>query len=282
MIHRPTQGAALKQQEIIKVKGLTVSIRKKSQQQKLLRDLNFGLNRGEIHGLVGESGCGKSLFARTLVRLEAPAHIVSGSIVIDGTNLAEKKSNAVKSFRGKKISLVLQNPAAAMDPLFTMASQFRDALSILPGTQRSMDRVHGLLEELGITSPASRCRQYPHEWSRGMLQRAQLAMALIPAPETIVLDEVTSALDPTITLQLVERIARIQHARGISFIFITHDLALAAHICDRISVMHRGTILESRETRDLFSRPDHPYTRQFVAGTGISGTESSKEALWRT
>lgn len=251
--------------EIIRVNRLNVAVRKKSAERILLHDVDFALKKGEIHGLVGESGCGKSLFARTLVRLEAPARIVSGSILIDGTNVAGRK--VPMPFRGKKISLVLQNPASAMDPVFTMASQFRDALSILPKQERSMARVYRLLEEVGITSAASRCRQYPHEWSRGMLQRAQLVMALLSRPESMILDEVTSALDPTIALQLVELIARLRQSRQTAFILITHDLAMAAHVCDRVSVMHQGTILETRDVDTLFKHPGHEYTKEFIAGT---------------
>lgn len=279
-------GPSLPGREIIRVKGLGVAVGKKGREKVLLQDVDFSLNRGEIHGLVGESGCGKSLLARTLVRLEAPARIVSGSIFIDGIVVAGKKPSGDfrgrnfkgQGFRGRKISLVLQNPAAAMDPLFTMASQFRDALSLLSKKEQSMDRVYGLLEEMGIASPASRCRQYPHEWSRGMLQRAQLVMALLSAPEAMILDEVTSALDPTIALQLIEFIARLRQSRQTAFLLITHDLALAAHVCDRISVMRRGSILETRDTEALFKDPGHGYTKEFIAGTGIEQEFSRGEA----
>ena len=273
--------------EIIRVSNLHVAVPGKEKDQVLLHNVDFSLEQGEIHGLVGESGCGKSIFARTLVRLEAPARIVAGSILIGGTDVAKKEGP--KLFRGKKISLVLQNPAAAMDPMFTMASQFRDALSILPqkgrpglasnsragskADSKSMDRVYHLLEEVGITAAASRCRQYPHEWSRGMLQRAQLVMALLSSPDSIILDEVTSALDPTIVLQLLELITRFRQSRQTAFILITHDLAMAAHVCDRISVMRQGTILETQDVGALFACPRHAYTKAFIAGTGIGKEE---------
>jgi ABC-type dipeptide/oligopeptide/nickel transport system ATPase component len=256
--------------KIVRVSRLGVAVREKTGERVLLRDVDFSLERGEIHGLVGESGCGKSLFARSLVRLEAPARIVSGSILIDGTDVADKPVRTLAPFRGKKITLVLQNPASAMDPVFTMASQFRDGLSILPAPERSMDRVYQLLEEVGIPSPQKRCRQYPHQWSRGMLQRAQLVMALLSNPEAMILDEVTSALDPTIALQIIELIARLKKNRKTAFILITHDLAMAAHVCDRISVMHQGTILETQDVDMLFKRPEHAYTKEFIAGTGVT------------
>ena len=255
--------------DILRVSRLTVAVQAGAENRVLLQDVDFCLGRGEIHGLVGESGCGKSLFARSLVRLEAPACIVSGSILFDGINVADKTARAFAPFRGKKISLVLQNPTSAMDPVFTMASQFKDALSILPGPEQSMDRVYHLLEEVGIASPKLRCRQYPHQWSRGMLQRAQLVMALLSTPQAMILDEVTSALDPTIALEIIELISRLRQNRHTAFILITHDLAMAAHVCDRISVMHQGTILETQEVETLFKHPEHAYTRQFISSTGI-------------
>ncbi len=263
----------LPDREILRVSRLRVAIREKSEEIVLLRDVNFSLARGEIHGLVGESGCGKSLFARTLVRLEAPAYILSGSILVDNREVAHPASSAPVSFRGKKISLVLQHPSTAMDPVFTMANQFKDALSILPGPERSMNRVYSLLEKVGIPSPASRCRQYPHEWSLGMLQRAQLVMALLSDPQILILDEVTSSLDPTMALQIVELVSQLRQEHHTAFILITHDLAMAAHVCDRISVMHQGTIVETRGVEDLFRQPEHPYTADIVSNSGIKGED---------
>ena len=261
--------------EIINVSGLNAAVRKAGKDLVLLRDVDFSLHQGEIHGLVGESGCGKSLFARTLVRLEAPARVVSGSIIINGSQVADKPARVLSLFRGKSISLVLQDPTAAVDPLFTMESQFQDALSILPKSRRSMARVYELLEEVGIASPDIRCRQYPHQWSRGMLQRAQLVMVLLSNPDSMILDEVTSALDPTIVLQMIELIARFSQTRQTAFILITHDLAMAAHICDRISVMHQGTIIETQDTASLLEHPRHSYTQNFLSDIG--GADHSRE-----
>ena len=258
--------------EILRVSHLRVAIREKREEVVLLQDVNFSLARGEIHGLVGESGCGKSLFARSLVRLEAPAYILSGSILVDNCEVVDTASPP-GPFRGKKISLVLQHPSTAMDPVFTLASQFKDALSILPGSERSMESVYTLLEKVGISSPASRCRQYPHEWSLGMLQRAQLVMALLADPRILILDEVTSSLDPTMALQIVELVSQLRKERHTAFILITHDLAMAAHVCDRISVMHQGTIVETRAVEDLFERPEHPYTADIVSNSGIRGED---------
>ena len=261
-------------EDILKVSRLKVSVREKSQNRLLLHKVGFSLAKGEMHGLVGESGCGKSLLARTLVRLEAPARIVSGSVVLSGCEVADASTPIAKPFRGKKISLVLQNPISAMDPVFTLESQFKDALSILPRPERSMERVYRLLEKVGIASPASRCRQYPHEWSRGMLQRAQLVMALLSRPELLILDEVTSALDPTTGMQLIELITRLKQTEQITFLLITHDLAMAAHVCDRISVMYQGTIVETRPVEALFHNPKHPYTHALISATGIKGEDS--------
>ena len=254
---------------LLAVSSLEVAVPTKGGSQVILHDVNFTLDKGEIHGLVGESGCGKSLFSRSLVRLEAPARIVSGAIVLDGVDVAALPAKEVAPLRGRKISLVLQNPVSAMDPVFTMASQFKDALSVLPKRDRTMDRVYDLLDEVGIPSPRQRCRQYPHEWSRGMLQRAQLVMALLSAPDILILDEVTSALDPTIALQIIELISQLRENLNTAFILITHDLAMAAHVCDRISVMRKGTLLETGDANTLFKNPANEYTRQFIANTGV-------------
>ncbi len=256
--------------EILRVSRLGVAVREKGKERVLLRDVDFFLDQGEIHGIVGESGSGKSLFARTLVRLEFPARIVTGSILIDSCNVAEKSPQNCRFFRGKKVSLALQDPTSAMDPVFTLASQFKDALSILPRPERSMGQVYQLLETVGISSPESRCRQYPHEWSRGMLQRAQLVMALLSSPEILILDEVTSAwIPPRAADHRAHPPAETDTPNHI--VLITHDLAMAAHLCDRISVMHRGTIVETRPVDSLFKQPKHPYTKELVSSTGVSG-----------
>ena len=160
----------------------------------------------------------------------------------------------------------MQNPKTAMDPVFTMGSQFDEVIS-LSGFSKKKKRkiIYNFLKNVGISSPKERCRQYPHEWSRGMLQRAQLVMAFSTSPELLILDEVTSALDPTICLQILDLIIRFKNEHHAGIILITHDLFIASKICNRLAVMHKGLIVETGTVREIFDKPVHPYTRLLVS-----------------
>jgi len=237
--------------------------------QNVLNGIDLRLERGEILGIVGESGAGKSVLARCCIRLESPARIVSGSIFLDGTELTVLPPRGMSDMRGGKIFLVLQDPRSAMDPVFTMKTQFEEVVASRTGrcgVEDALGEVYSLLRSTGIASPEERCRQYPHEWSRGMLQRAQLVMAFACRPEVLILDEVTSMLDPTITLQILDMTRRYRRDHRCGIILITHDLAVAHEICDRVAVMREGRIVETGATRDVFENPAHPYTRLLVSG----------------
>ena len=268
---------------ILRVRRLNVAFPGRNREQVVLHDIDLCLHEQKILGLVGESGCGKSVLARTLLRLEAPARIISGSISLAGQELTTKSRRQMRQIQGRMITLALQDPASAMDPLFTMGSQLREVPAAGVTREKTTGaaqnaRIYRELEEVGIGSPVSRCRQYPHQWSRGMLQRAQLVMAFSPGPRVVVLDEITSALDSTITLQILQQIRRLQ-ARGRSaVILITHDLAVALEICDQVAVMHRGRIVESGPAEELLTRPGHPYTRMFVASLGQEDTSRHPSA----
>jgi ABC-type dipeptide/oligopeptide/nickel transport system ATPase component len=256
---------------ILRVHDLTVDFPSKTQTVNVLKGIDLSLKRGEILGLVGESGCGKSLFARCLLRLESPAVIRRGTLLLDGMSLTDRTPKQMQAIRGRKITMAFQNPESALDPVFTMGYQLREVLPRRGGGRRRQrsavdTQIEELLGRVGIASPRQRCRQYPHEWSRGMLQRGQLAMAFLTGPEVLILDEITSALDPTVCLQVLDVVRRLRKKHGTAIILITHDLRLASQICDRVAVMQAGRIVETGEVGDIFQRPVHPYTRLLVAG----------------
>ncbi|MFH0924795.1 MAG: ABC transporter ATP-binding protein [bacterium] len=272
-----------KTREILRVEGLTVEFHKKPTLPiRILSDICFSLNKGEILGLVGESGVGKSLLGRTLLRLENPAKITSGRIFFDGHDLCQKKQKEMQRFRGGKISLLFQSPQSNFDPLFTIRDQFEEFLlshnihlvkketyqqyqNHYISKKEYRETIYRLLEEVGISSPEIRSLQYPHQWSGGMLHRASLAMAIHLQPEVLILDEITSALDPTITCQLLELLIQLNKKHHIAIILITHDLAVCLKICNRIAVIYKGTIVETGKANDIFLKQGHSYTQLLVS-----------------
>jgi len=258
---------------LLQVENLEVVFPGPGQGTPVLDGLDLALHPREILGLVGESGCGKSVLARTLLRLEAPARIVAGSIRLAGVELTGRSRRQMRSIRGRWITLAIQNPDGAMDPLYPMARQFREVYAPAPGTftwkkekTAWQEHLFRRLREVGIGSPEERCRQYPHQWSRGMLQRAQLVMVFAARPRVVILDEITSALDSTVILQILGLIRRLRRQYGSAIILITHDLAVAGEICDRIAVMCRGRIVEQGPAPEVLARPKHPYTGMLVDG----------------
>ena len=256
----------LPDENFLVVNDLVAAFPGSSNASRVLGGISLSLNRGEILGIVGESGSGKTIFSKCLIRLESPAKIVSGSILFNNQELTGKTEKELRLIRGKKIALVMQNPKAAMDPVFTMGSQFNEVISLNKlSKKKKKEMIYNFLKNVGIASPKERCRQYPHEWSRGMLQRAQLVMAFSASPELLILDEVTSALDPTICLQILDLIVRFKNEHHAGIILITHDLSIASKICDRLAVMHQGLIVESGTVREIFDKPVHPYTKLLVS-----------------
>ncbi len=258
-----------KENPVLQVRDLTVEFSGTGGRSPVLRNISFALHRGEVLGLVGESGAGKSLLARTLLRLEAPARIAAGSLRFAGRELTDLPEREMRRYRGRQLTMVVQNPGAAFDPLFTLRNQFREAASLYGNSSADrkarLQEIYRRLEEMGIADPHLRSRQYPHEWSRGMLQRAQLAVALSANPSLLILDEVTSALDPTAVWPILHALSILKREGNTAVLFITHDLAVAAQVCDRVAVMRQGEIVEQGAVAAILSRPQHPYTRLLLA-----------------
>jgi len=218
---------------------------------------------------VGESGCGKTMTALSLLGLipKPAARIVSGQIILDGQDLVQLSSQEMRQIRGRKISMILQDPQTSLNPVFSIGNQVIEALSISHHENRSsmVKRAVEALRNVRVAAPESRLNDYPHQMSGGMKQRVLGAIAIASVPKVIIADEPTTALDVTIQLQYLRLLKDIQAETGMAIIFITHDFGIVARMCDRVAVMYAGRIVESADVRSLFNNPTHPYTQALIA-----------------
>ena len=226
---------------------------------------SFQVDRGETLGIVGESGSGKSVTCYSLMGLipQPPGRIEGGTAVFDGVDLLHAPPRQVRAIRGKRISMIFQDPMTSLNPYLRISEQLIEPLLIHEKISKAEALKRGLamLEAVGINDAASRVHHYPHEFSGGMRQRVMIAMALITRPELLIADEPTTALDVTVQAQILELIGRMQRELGMAVIFITHDLGVVSGLCDRVQVMYAGRIIETADTHTLFARPRHPYTQ---------------------
>jgi oligopeptide/dipeptide ABC transporter ATP-binding protein len=247
---------------------------------KAVEDVSITLSEGETLGLVGESGCGKTTTCLSIVGLLPPAaRVVGGEIRLAGTDLARKSAREMRRLRGSTIAMILQDPMASLNPLFSVYTQVAEpAYYHLGMRSRSLrKRVEELLRAVRIPSPAMRMRGYPHQMSGGMRQRIVGAIALAGGPKLIIADEPTTNLDVTIQAQYLDLLMDIQQETGVALIFVTHNLGIVAKMCNRMAVMYAGRIVEMGSVRDLFGAPRHPYTRALLGSMAKLG---SKEPLY--
>jgi oligopeptide transport system ATP-binding protein len=227
--------------------------------------ISFNVERGETLGIVGESGSGKSVTCYSIMGLvpQPPGKIESGTAIFDGVDLLSCTPREARAIRGKRVAMIFQDPMTSLNPYLRVSEQLIEPLLIHEKVPRREARARALqmLEEVGITDAARRIDAYPHEFSGGMRQRVMIAMALITRPELLIADEPTTALDVTVQAQILDLIRRMQREFKMAVIFITHDLGVVSGLCDRVQVMYAGRIIESAPTRELFYRPQHPYTR---------------------
>jgi peptide/nickel transport system ATP-binding protein len=226
--------------------------------------VSFSVGRGETVGLVGESGCGKSVTALSIMRLvRPPGRVEPGSrIRFDGRELTELSEAEMRKIRGNRIAMIFQEPMTALNPVFTVGDQIAEVARIHARASRreARERAVEMLEVVGIPSPHQRAKEYPHQLSGGMRQRVVIAMALVMNPALVIADEPTTALDVTIQAQILELLAGLQQRVGMSILLITHDLGVVAETCSRVLVMYGGEVVEEAEVKELFVAPHHPYT----------------------
>ncbi len=227
--------------------------------------VSFQLHHKETLGIVGETGCGKSVMALSLMRLvtDPPGKITHGQVLYKGEDLMHKTESEMRQIRGRKISMIFQEPLVALNPAFTVGEQVAECFMIHEriGKKEAYDRAAEILKKVGIPNAAERLKSYPHEFSGGMRQRVVIAMALACNPDILIADEPTTALDVTIQAQILYLLRELLEQSGKAMIFITHDLGVAAVLCDRIAVMYAGSIVELAARNELFGRPLHPYTQ---------------------
>ena len=250
---------------IIEVKNLVTSFRTRDGVFNAVDDISFSVEKGKTLGIVGESGCGKSVTSLSIMRLipSPPGTIKSGEILFKGKNLLEVSMAEMRSIRGNKIGMIFQEPMTSLNPVFTIGNQIEESINThqkLSGKdvrQKAID----MLTLVGIPSPAKRIDDYPHQLSGGMRQRVMIAMALSCSPELLIADEPTTALDVTIQAQILELIKKLQQELNTAMILITHDLGVVAETCNDVAVMYAGKIVEYGTAEDIFNHPKHPYTR---------------------
>lgn len=270
-----------KQQHLIEVNSLRTHFNTERGKVTAVDDVSFHIDEGEILGVVGESGCGKSVTSQSILRLldEKVTASYEGEINFKGTNLFSLNKNQMDKIRGNDIAMIFQDPLSSLNPVFTVGSQIME--SILLHQKVSKKEAEKLavdmLRLVGIPAPEKRIKEYPHELSGGMQQRVMIAIALSCQPKLLIADEPTTALDVTIQAQILELIKELNKELGMGVMFITHDLGVVAELCQRVVVMYLGQIVEEAEVKDLFHRPLHPYTKGLIASIPqMDGDRSQK------
>jgi oligopeptide/dipeptide ABC transporter ATP-binding protein len=259
---------------LLEVTDLRTSFRLREGTVRAVTGVDFSVRRGEILGLVGESGCGKSVSALSIMGLIAkPGVIESGKVMFDGKDLLKLSDAQMRDIRGDRISMIFQQPTSSLNPVLKTGFQIGEVLEAHRGMKRKAARQRALelMQMVGIPDPKRRLDAYPHEMSGGMAQRVMIAMALACEPELLIADEPTTALDVTIQAQILDLMRRLQRETGTAIILITHDLGVVAEMCDRVAVMYAGEIIEQTDTRTLFGRPLHPYTQGLIGSVPVLG-----------
>ena len=267
---------------LLKVQDLKVSFFTPAGEVKAVDGISYTLGYNEVMGIVGESGSGKSVEAYSIIGLlQNPGEVIGGSIEYEGEDLLAYTPEQMRQFRGNKVSMIFQNPMTCLNPVYTIGNQLTEVLTChgICTKDEAKERAIEMLRLVGINNPEKRMKQYPHELSGGMRQRAMIAMALICSPKLLIADEPTTALDVTIQAQILELMKELQKRENTSIIFITHNLGVVAEICDRVSVMYAGRIVEQGTVNEIFYNPQHPYTRKLLASMPRLDEETAEKLI---
>ena len=249
---------------MLQVKNLCTSFNVDAGEVRAVNGISFNLDKGKVLGIVGESGSGKSVTAYSIMRiLVEPGKIVGGEILFNGEDIVKYSKKQMREFRGKRVSIIFQDPMTSLNPTFTIGNQLREAILLHTDRNRAEANARALemLQLVGVNEPEKRLKQYPHELSGGMRQRVMIAMALACEPDILIADEPTTALDVTIQAQILELMKDLQKKMGMAIIMITHDLGVIADMCDEIIVMYAGRVCERGTVDEIFYNPRHEYTK---------------------
>jgi len=266
---------------LLKVQGLKTYFLLERGVVKAVDGVDFEMKKGEILGVVGETGCGKSVTALSIMRLiYSPGKIVEGKVIFEGEDLLKKSSEEMRRIRGTKIAMIFQDPHTSLDPVFTIGSQIAEPIELhqveeqhLISAEEVPKKVIEMLKLVGIPDPEQRVTEYPHQFSGGMKQRAMIGMMVSCNPSMLIADEPTTAVDVTIQAQILDLMRELRRKLGTSILIITHNLGLIVEMCDRVAVMYAGNIVEQADTLTLFENPAHPYARALLAAVPKVGVE---------
>ena len=259
---------------LLEIRGLKTHFDTRQGVVKAVDEVSLTVNRGEVLGLVGESGCGKSVTSLSIMGLiPHPGEVVAGEILFDGQNILDMKEDQLRRLRGEHISMIFQQPGSALNPVQRAGVQIKEVFKLHRNWSKDVEqeKAIAMLTEVGIPDPESRAKAYPFELSGGMGQRVMIAMALACEPELLIADEPTTALDVTIQAQILDLIRDLQKSSATAVLLITHDLGVVAEMADRVAVMYAGEIVEQTDVRTIFKNPLHPYTRGLIGSIPILG-----------
>ena len=267
----------MSQEVLLSVKDLrTEFFSSKTSSVTAIKDVSFDMYRGEVLGLVGESGCGKSVTSLSIMQLlkDTPGKVTNGSATLDGVNLVEASDTQIRDIRGGKMSMIFQEPMSSLNPAMRIDKQMIEGIRLHTNLskQEARERAAKILQQVGIPDPERVLKNYPHQLSGGMSQRVMIAMAMSCNPQLLIADEPTTALDVTIQAQILELMKKIQQEEGMSILLITHDLGVVAEMCTRVIVMYAGEIVEEAPVEVLFNNPTHPYTEGLIASVPKLGS----------